>query len=269
MKTTHISPTPYPDVNALLEQLLKEVQAILKDRFVGLYLHGSLAYGDFDPRTSDIDFLVVTQGSLPEEAFAALKEMHARLRAGDHPWAQKMEGAYLPKDALRRHNPHGVLIPWLGVDGHFAWEGLGYDWIIQRWILREKGLAVVGPRLKPLIDPVGADEIRQAVRVNLCDWWTPPLPSPKRFESGEYQAYAILTMCRSLYVLEFGRIASKPEAARWALKTLDEPWNGLVNAAAAWRPGTDFNRLDETLEFIRFTLEKWGLPGDSETGKTA
>jgi hypothetical protein len=61
-------------------------------------------------------------------------------------------------------------------------------------------------------------------------------------------------MCRSLYVLENGRVASKPEAARWAMDSLGEPWRGLISAAAAWQPGLEFDTLDETLGFIRFTL---------------
>jgi predicted nucleotidyltransferase len=53
-------PTPYPDVNEVLLTLLDNVRAILGDYFTGMYLYGSLASGDFDPRRSDIDFLVVT-----------------------------------------------------------------------------------------------------------------------------------------------------------------------------------------------------------------
>ena len=42
------SPTPYPEVNAILNVLLADVRAILGDQFVGFYLYGSLASGDFD-----------------------------------------------------------------------------------------------------------------------------------------------------------------------------------------------------------------------------
>ncbi|MFH1032034.1 MAG: aminoglycoside adenylyltransferase domain-containing protein [Chloroflexota bacterium] len=142
------------------------------------------------------------------------------------------------------------------MDGHFAVEQLGSEWMIQRWILREKGIAVAGPPLKSMIDPVSPDDLRQAVRGSLREWWSPPFPSPERFQSGEYQAYAILTMCRSLYMLEHRRIASKPEAARWAMETLGEPWHEIIASAAAWRPGMEFNRLEETLEFICYTLER-------------
>ena len=53
-------PTPYPDVNEVLNLLLTNVKGILRDQFVGMYLYGSLSSGDFNPETSDIDFLVVT-----------------------------------------------------------------------------------------------------------------------------------------------------------------------------------------------------------------
>jgi len=161
-----------------------------------------------------------------------------------------MEGAYLPRLTLRRHDPAHAQAPWLGVDRHFTLETLGSDWILQRWILREKGIVVTGPPLKPMIDPVSADDLRGAVRSSLREWWSPPFPSPERFQSGEYQAYAILTMCRSLYVLEHGVATSKPAAARWSQSALGEPWTGLIAAAAAWRPGVDFERLDETVGLI-------------------
>jgi len=262
MKRDHCQfPTPHPDVNAILNILLPDVQAILGNQFTGMYLHGSLACGDFNPETSDIDFLVVTEGFLPMEIFSALKDMHASLFGSGLAWSQKLEGAYLPKEILRRHPPikagqapvH-IPIPWLGVDGHFALETPGSDWIIQRWILRAQGLVVSGPPLTGLIDPVSTQELRQAVLASLREWWSPPFPAPERFQTSEYQAYAILTMCRSLYVLEHGRVASKPEAAGWAMETLGDPWRSLVSAAAAWRPGMEFNKLAETLDFIRFTL---------------
>jgi hypothetical protein len=36
-------PTPHPDINALLQELLENVRAILGSHFVGMYLEGSVA----------------------------------------------------------------------------------------------------------------------------------------------------------------------------------------------------------------------------------
>lgn len=257
-------PIPYWDVNTLLACLLADIRSILGERLVGLYVHGSLAYGDFNPQTSDIDFLVVTDGGLPTKTFSALKDMHTHLFASGLAWSQKLEGAYIPKEDLRYHDPAHAPVAWLGVDGHFALEPLGSDWILQRWILREKGIIVAGPPLTGLIDPVSADDLREAVRGSLCEWWSPPFPSPERFRSGEYQAYATLTMCRSLFVLEHGDVASKPEAARWAQSALGDPWAKLIADAVGWREGMVFDRLEETLEFICYTLERSRRLGTDE-----
>jgi predicted nucleotidyltransferase len=73
----HPHPTPYPDVNAVLRALESELRTILGPRFLGMYLSGSLAMGDFD-ESSDIDVLVVTTDVLPEEVVCALVKMHER-----------------------------------------------------------------------------------------------------------------------------------------------------------------------------------------------
>jgi predicted nucleotidyltransferase len=47
--------TPYPDINALLTEWVQGLKRRLGDGIVGLYLGGSLSYGDFVPDRSDID----------------------------------------------------------------------------------------------------------------------------------------------------------------------------------------------------------------------
>ena len=54
----------YQEINGILDELLSGVKTVLGSRLVGLYIHGSLASGEFNPQTSDIDFLVVTRSSL-------------------------------------------------------------------------------------------------------------------------------------------------------------------------------------------------------------
>lgn len=255
----------YPAIWALLETLLADAKTILGEQWIGLYLHGSLAYGDFNQKTSDIDFLVITDGHLSAEIFLALTEMHARLFNSGLEWSQKLEGAYLPRADVRRHDPAHPPVPWLGVDGHFALETLGNDWVLQRWILREKGFIVSGPPLSTLIDPVTPGTLKEAVRASLREWWSPPFPSPERFRSDNYLAYAVLTMCRSLYVLEHGRIASKPEAARWALSTLEKPWKSLIQGALDGQESNTTDGSAGTFEFIRFTLVKAGILKEVES----
>jgi hypothetical protein len=222
----------------------------------------ALASGDFDPQRSDIDFLVVTASELPVETLPQLAVMHTHLKASGMPWADKLEGSYIPQAALRRYDQTHAQHPALRVDGSFAIDGHGHDWVIQRQVLRLQGIVLAGPPLQELIDPIRPEDLRQAARTTLNEWWAPMLADPARLRSREYQAYAALTMCRILYTLQYGAIATKSGAARWAQAELGEPWVGLIEQAMAWPEKPQPDRLEGTLALIRFTVlsSQSGIP---------
>ena len=249
-------PIPYRELNILLHELLSGVRAVLGPQFVGLYVHGSLASGDFDPQRSDIDFVVVTAIELPDEMFPALEAMHARLTASGLKWATRLEGSYIQQQALRRYDPAHARHPALRVDGSFDVDHHASDWVLQSHVLREKGIAVAGPAPQTLIDPVQPDDLRRAALGILQEWWLPQLDDPARLHSSEYQAYAVLTMCRVLYTLQHGTVVPKAVAAHWAQEELGERWAALIGRALAWRQDAPFDELDETLDSIRHTIER-------------
>jgi hypothetical protein len=258
-------PTPHPDVNEVLALLLARVEEILGNQFVGMYLYGSLSSGDFDPGSSDVDFAVITDGLLLAETVSALEAMHTDLSANGPAWAHKLEGSYVPKDLIRRHDPHGPPCPTLN-EGRFYLDPPGSDWVIQRHVLRECGVVVRGPHPQTLIEPVSAEEIKRAVLGILHEWWFPMLEDAAwlRKNGSPYQAYAIISMCRVLHALEHGTIVSKPAAAAWAQARFGERWSPLIERALAVRsaarhdpdPGSLPPLLEESLDFISFTQEQ-------------
>jgi hypothetical protein len=254
------SPTPYPDINALLSLLLREVQGALGDDFVGMYLYGSLSLGDFDPASSDIDFLVVTEREIPAQCVADLGAMHTRVAASGLIWADTLEGSYIPRAALRRYDLANNRHPTIGVDWAFGIGAHGRNWVIERHIVREHGVVVSGPPPAALIDPVSADDLRAAVRDALDGFWRVQLTVPEerlpRLHMRAYQAFAILTMCRALSTLDRGEVVSKPVAARWAREALPPPWPDLIAKALRWRHDNRPDDLTETLAFIRYTIER-------------
>jgi predicted nucleotidyltransferase len=253
-----IKPTPYAEVNEVLNLLLANVKEILGDQFVGMYLYGSLSSGDFNPETSDIDFLVVTTNALSEKTVSELEAMHQQTWATSLKRAGELEGAYVPKELIRCHNTDGGACPTVN-EGRFYIAPLGSDWIIQRHVVREYGVVVEGPGPKTLIDSVSADEIRGSVLSVLHEWWFPMLSDPswlREHESG-YCAFAVITMCRVLHALEHGIVVSKPKAINWARQKLEGRWTGLIDkAVAASSHETQDDFLGETLDFIRFIKEQ-------------
>jgi predicted nucleotidyltransferase len=251
-----MGPTPYHEVNTLLRDFLVRVQAILQEKLIGFYLYGSLSLGDFDPGSSDVDFLIVTTEELAVSVLDALREMHASIAASENPYAQRVEGSYISRAALRRYDSDNACHPTIGVDWEFQVAEHGSTWIIERHIVRERGVIVWGPSPRTLIDPVFPHQLRAAVCKALGDFWQKQVtgPEPEWLRSRDYQAFAALTMCRALSTLSRGEIVSKPEAATWALQTLDPRWRLLIERALIWRHHHDKDDLTETLEFVRFTL---------------
>lgn len=252
------SPTPYSEVNDLLLRLLSNAKDILRDQFIGMYLYGSLSSGDFDPESSDIDFLFVTTDMLSDETVSQLEAMHQQTWATSGKRAGKLEGAYVPQSLVRRHDPNGTQCPTIN-EGKFYLDRPGSDWIIQRHVVREYGVVVEGPDPKVLIDFVSPDDIREAVRGVLREWWFPMLENPAwlRDNSRGYHSYAILTMCRALHAFEHGTIASKPVAARWAQAKLGGKWTDIIHLALfARKPAPqEFDLLAPAIELIQYVKD--------------
>src|ERR671930_536785 len=232
-------PTAYPELNAVLQELVESVQEILGESFCGAYLQGSFALGDAD-RESDVDFLVVTHDEVTDAQAAELQAMHQKIYALETPWAQHLEGSYPPRAALRRVDPSRS--PWLYLDNG-ATELVRdnhCNTAVVRWTLREHGVVLAGPDPKSLVDPVSADELRREMLTAAREWaeWARE-PHP-RFGPGamsrRQQSLLVLSFCRVLHTLAVGRVTSKPEAGRWALRALDPDWADVIRRALDERP---------------------------------
>lgn len=249
MSDSQPQPTPYAEVNAILQQLLPQVQATLGPQFLAMYLYGSLALGDFTLTRSDIDFVVVTAGDLPPDLIAALYTMHADLAAREIPWGGELEGSYIPQHILRRPDPSAPRYPTIERGETLRLNPRTTGGLIQRTILREHGITLAGPPPTHWIDPVAPDDLRQEALAIAQEWLAPLAANPVSLRSTGYQSYTVLTICRMLYTLEHGTIVSKPTAARWAQTALGPRWAPLIAYALA-------DELEETRALIGYALDR-------------
>jgi predicted nucleotidyltransferase len=260
MSAEPMKPTPYPEVNVIVQELLRNVMSILGTHFIGIYLDGSLASGDFD-QDSDIDFVVVTNEEISENLFLELKTMHEHIAAMDSPYAVELEGSYISLQGLRYHDPSHALYPNIerGKDERLKMVSHGDWWVAHRYVLREHGITIVGPDPQTLLDPVSPSELRLAMSSMLQGWATQILNHPDKIDNRGYQSYTVLSLCRILYTLQFGDVVSKSSAARWAKETLPGQWAPLIDRAWEGRHHSRLTATSEdingTLDFIRYTLE--------------
>jgi predicted nucleotidyltransferase len=228
----HDCPAP---VRAQVERFVHATQALLADQLLGVYLHGSLALGCFNPSRSDLDLLAVTHAGMP----AHIKRELAQLLL-------EVSGAPAPIEisSLRQAD----LIPWshpAPFDLHYsdAWRGR-YErdlasgaW--QSWDSSQQR------------DPDLAGHVTVTLRRGICLYGAtitdvfPAVPSRDYVESirsdveealgyiGQNPVYAVLNACRTYAYLREGHVFSKDEGGAWALRILPSQHQGVVAAALA------------------------------------
>ena len=285
------APTPLPEVNAVLAELVAGWREILGPNLIGAYLQGSFAVGDVTP-TSDIDFLVVVASEIEPPVLDRLQLLHAGFHRQSSYWAKHLEGSYAVAAVIRRlasepRDPPGESPrpptwrdPGIGLPPcfyPFFFLNNGSDTLarsehdnskVVRWVVRERGVILHGPPPMTIIDPITSDELRAEVRSNLRTYLARYVSRHQPIDAVWLQSFFVTLICRMLHTLETGRIESKKAGTEWALRALDPQWQGLImRAAATWanQQATWLNRPDEsavkaTVEFMRYALNVGGTP---------
>ena len=260
-------PTPYPELNDVLRDLVCGAQEILSGNFVGAYLQGSFAVGDYDLH-SDVDFAIVIDEELSTEQVNALQGMHARLYDLDTSWAQHLEGSYFPRDLLRDHSLRGRQLWYLDNGSRSLIQSDHCNTLVVRWVLREKGVTVAGPPPDVLIDPINVEILRKEILDDINKWGQEILDDPDLFNNRFYQGFIVLSYCCMLHSLQTGCIELKAAGDAWAKRNLNPSWSALIDGAWAGRPNpavsvrqpADPEDFANTLKFIRYCINESKLP---------
>ncbi len=261
---------PYPELRLVLAAFAQAIAAQLEGNLIGLYLVGSLASGDFD-LDSDVDFLVVTNSELTEADMAPLQDIQIRIHAMDCYPARHLEGSYISLRDLNDAGCVGVKELFYFDNGSTAWERSTHDnqWHV-RWVLRERGIPLLGPDPKTLLPPIPLDEMDAEVKATMpriVTGFRDEIHRPLSFWNSRFgQSFFVLTACRMLHTLHSGTVASKKAGMLWARQFVDPRWVRLIDAAWQERQGVrfgvkigqkaDFALLNETLEFLQYSLEQ-------------
>jgi predicted nucleotidyltransferase len=254
-------PTPYPALNAVLQELVNRVGQVLGDDFTAAWLQGSFAVGGFDSH-SDVDFIVAINQELSGSQVRDLQAMHQLVYDLESDWAKHLEGSYFPVSVLREYAQSGQKL-WYLDHGSRELERSAHDnTVVVRWILREKGVVLAGPQPSALIDPIPTEALRQEILETINTWGGEILADPEQINNRFYQTFAVLSYSRMLHDLHAGVVGSKRAGAEWAKENLAPSWRGLIDRAWDGRPSpalsvqqpADETDLRRTLEFIEVVM---------------
>jgi hypothetical protein len=231
------------------------MQTVLAQKLVGVYLYGSLVWGDFDQESSDIDLLVATASDIDDQEFSNLHKMQLDFVAKHPRWENRIEIAYLSTAALQTFKSQTSKIAIISPGEPFHIKEADKGWLMNWYMVQEQGRPLFGPAPTTLIDPISKQEFIQTVKQHVIGWGEWIYDARTR----PSQAYAILTMCRALYTCTHDTQVSKRKAAEWAAQELPQ-WAGLIKGALLWRAAWRDDTVDhaatfpETLRFVQFMI---------------
>ena len=265
---TKIPEHPYPELRKVLNIFADEITAELKENLVGIYLIGSIASGDFDS-DSDVDFLVVTNHELTEANMVSLQDIQIKIHDIDCYPAKHLEGSYISLSDLNNWDIVGEKKLYYFDNGSTRYEQSTHDnqWHV-RWILRERGITLIGPKPETIVQPIPLDKMYTEIKITMLlvmKYFQAEINRPLSFWNSRFgQSFAVLTYCRMLHTLHTGTVQSKKAGAKWAKEFVDSKWVKLIDQAWNEREGVRFgvkigqrveeSILYETLEFIKYAI---------------
>ncbi|MEV0270348.1 nucleotidyltransferase domain-containing protein [Hamadaea sp. NPDC050747] len=166
---------------------------------VGLYVGGSLAFGDYRPGVSDLDVIAVIDQDLDRRQRRQVTELHLSIPD------TKLHCAYLWRGAAEdlahehRYWAHGELYRRT-ISG-----------IARAEVLRG-GITVYGPPPADLIPPVDDATLRAAALGELTGYWSKAVRKPHLWREDVYVDLGLTTLARVQATLTENRLITKREA---------------------------------------------------------
>jgi len=231
----------------------------------GLYLRGSLAFGEYFPGRSDLDFTAVLAARPDAAALDALAAAHAAVH--DAYQIPHFDGFHLLRADLARPPDECPDLPCM-FEGSFHPAGR-FDVNAVAWHeLARRGVAVRGPELTA--ESVWTDDaaLRAFTHGNLSSYWARvadfAVEYPEEAAKPEAVAWGVLGISRLHHLLATGTMTSKSGAGRHALTAFDPVWHPIVREALRAREDPDrpsefdadpARRGRENAAFVRMALE--------------
>lgn len=215
----------------LINGFVEETKEILRDNLVGVYLHGSLVMGCFNPRKSDIDLIIVVEQPLSDSVKRAYLDMVVGYNACGP--AKGIEMSIVLREVCK---PFVYPTPFeLHFSaGHLDWyrkdpdeyiremNGTDKDLAAHFTIIDKRGKCLYGAPIEEVFAEVPSGDYMDSI------WYDVEGAAE---EITEYPMYLTLNLARVLAYQEDGLVLSKKEGGEWAIKALPSEYRPLIKAA--------------------------------------
>lgn len=218
------------NIQSVLDGAVDLFQQELGSDLVGIYLHGSLAMGCFNPDTSDVDLLLVVQDKLTGESMRRLAK-HVVHFHDAMPNQQGLELSIVLASSLQDFvYPPPFEFHYSAVhreryltDEQYICGGFGdVDLAAHYTVIYHRGIALYGKPIREVFPPIDPHYYTQAILHDVESAVQDITGSPM---------YYTLNLCRVLYYLKEGVVSSKKEGGEWGLHALPSKYHPIIQRA--------------------------------------
>ena len=219
------------EINDLISTFVDSTKDILGENLVGVYLHGSLAMGCFNPQRSDIDLIIVVNKPLSDSTKREYMEMVVEHNAQGPAKGIEMSVVlrsvckpFIYPTPYELHFSTGHLDWWKENPDEYIRElkGKDKDLAAHFTIINNRGKCLYGLPIKEVFGEVPASNYMDSI------WYD--VEHAKK-EIKYFPMYLILNLARVLAFKENGLVLSKKEGAEWALNKLPSEYHKLIQDA--------------------------------------
>jgi hypothetical protein len=226
-------PDPVAQVTGLFLSLADQALPGLVE---GLYLHGSLGFGEWYDGRSDVDYVAVLADRPDRRTTARLEEIHEQV--SETFLRPPFDGSHLTWEDLARPPDACPDVPCTQA-GMFH-EAARLDVHPVTWHeLARHGVTVRGPQLEDVEIWTDDRVLRRYTHDNLASYWAGQAEALAQFpaEAGNLDivAWCVLGTSRLHHLLATGTLTSKTGAGRYAVAAFGEDWRAIVTEALAVR----------------------------------
>ena len=255
----------------LINCFIEMSKEILNNRLVGIYLHGSAVMGCYQPKKSDLDFLVVVNAVLSDGEKRRFMDRLLDLDQGCP--GKGIEMSIVLKDVC---NPFVYSTPYILHYSrmHTEWyrrdpenyirkmNGTDKDLAAHFTVIRSRGRCLYGLPVQDVFGEVPEQDYLDSIWEDV---------SGAAEEITENPVYLILNLTRALAYLKEKKVMSKKEGGEWGLQFLPEQYHPLIHSALQeYESGVDA-RYDRELakSYAAYMLDqitRKRIQGDADNG---
>ncbi|WP_338551868.1 aminoglycoside adenylyltransferase domain-containing protein [Paenibacillus sp. KS-LC4] len=215
------------DTAYYLDRAVELFKEELGDQLIGIYLHGSLAMGCFNPNKSDIDLLIVVQEALTTETNKRIAKRVLKLHE-TMPNDRGIELSIVLENVLQ-HFVYPTPFEFHYSDFHRKSYQADDDYICGGYddadlaahfvVAYYRGIALYGKAFREAFQPIDELFYIKSILYDIQNAATDIIDTPM---------YITLNLCRVLFFLREGAVASKKEGGDWGMHALPSKYHPMI-----------------------------------------